>query len=59
MTFEHWADAYSRILDEVRAENPEWDDVTVYQEYRLRCALWKRGRGLRLNPGDLEALGEK
>lgn len=45
--FEHWADAYERILSEVNAEHPEWDQRQVYEEYRARCTAWKRERGIR------------
>lgn len=45
--FEHWADAYERMLEEVQAEHPDWDERAVYQEYRARCQEWKRERGIR------------
>lgn len=45
--YEHWTDAYSRILSEVTAEHPEWSSSEVYVEYRKRCALWKAERGIR------------
>jgi hypothetical protein len=43
--FESWSDAYERILGEVRGEHPEWDEPTVFTEYRSRCELWKQERG--------------
>lgn len=45
--FEHWAVAYDRMLHEVEAEHPEWDDRQVFAEYRSRCEAWKRERGIR------------
>ena len=49
--FEHWADAYERILEEVKAEHPDWDERQVYAEYRARCQEWKRERGIRDTSG--------
>lgn len=54
--FEHWADAYARILSEVEAEHPDWDDRTVYAEYHRRCAQWKLDRGVPLSTSDLAVL---
>lgn len=54
--FEHWADAYQRMLNEVKAEHPDWDEPTVYREYRVRTAQWKVERGIKLNAGDVKAL---
>jgi len=45
--WEHWADAYERILNDVRAEMPDADEPTVYAEYERRCRAWKRERGIR------------
>lgn len=45
--FEYWAEAYSRILAEVKAEHPDWPEREVYVEYRARCQQWKRERGIR------------
>lgn len=45
--WESWSDAYERILGEVRAEHPDWDERQVFAEYRSRCEAWKRERGIR------------
>ena len=45
--YEDWATAYGRMLDEVRAEHPDWDERTIYTEYRARCELWKQERGIK------------
>lgn len=44
---EHWAEAYERILEEVRAEMPDADEPTIFAEYSKRCTAWKRARGIR------------
>jgi len=44
--FEHWATAYERILSEVNAEHPDWDEQEVFAEYSARCNAWKRERGI-------------
>lgn len=45
--WESWSHAYERILGEVRAEHPDWDEQTVFAEYSARCTMWKQERGIR------------
>lgn len=45
--FEHWADAYRRILSEVEAELFYASEAKQYAEYRRRCQQWKTERGVK------------
>mgnify|MGYP000981036540 FL=1 len=44
---EHWAEAYSRILDEVERDMPAADMADQYEEYERRVEAWKAEHGVR------------
>lgn len=56
MPFEHWADAYARILAQVEIDFADRDEMTRYGVYRHRCAEWKKSKGMKLSTTDQEYL---
>lgn len=50
-----WA-AFERILHDVEQEMPQASEEDQYREYRVRCAKWKRDRGIKLSARDVHAL---